>query len=210
MTTQGKFVVIDGTEGCGKSMQTRLLAEFLQKQGYNVLTTREPGASESQLCAKIRQIILSATDEIFNPMAELFLFSADRAQHCYSVITPALEAGQVVICDRFFASTYAYQVFETGICSREDYEQIQHFATGGLKPDLYIYIDLDPIIGITRNKQMHKDDRFEQKELEYHHRVRQGFLDFFSHYQGDRLIIPGENSIEDITEKIIVAVNHYL
>jgi dTMP kinase len=172
-----RFIAFDGVEGCGKSTQARLLAEALERRGLPVTLTREPGGTP--VGARIRELLLDRQHHEMTPLTEVLLFCADRAQHVAEVIRPALAAGQIVVSDRFASSTAAYQAYAGGI-GFEAFDQINAAATGGLLPDLTIILDADPAIGFSRKfgGDNNLGDRIERKSLEFHMKVREGFLQY--------------------------------
>ena len=161
------FITLEGGEGVGKTTQQALLALQLRQAGYPCLCTREPGGTA--LGRALREILLHG--DPLTPLAELFLYAADRAEHVQKCILPALAAGQVVVCDRFTDSTLAYQGYGRGL-DLEKIRQLNHLATGGLQPHLTLWLDLPPEVGLARAKAR---DRLEQERLEFHRRVYQGF-----------------------------------
>lgn len=161
------FITLEGGEGVGKTTQQALLAERLQREGYACVSTREPGGTA--LGEALREILLHG--DPLTPLAELFLYAADRAEHVQKCILPALAAGQVVVCDRFTDSTLAYQGYGRGL-DLEKIRQLNHLATGGLQPHLTLWLDLPPEVGLARSGLA---DRLEQERLEFHRRVHQGF-----------------------------------
>jgi len=162
------FITFEGPEGAGKSTALAILAERIRAAGHEVLTTREPGAGN--FGRSIREILLHG--EELDPKAELLLFLADRSNHVASIIRPALEAGKVVLCDRYADSTLVYQSFARGL--DEGFARVgNQFATGGLTPDLTLLFDLDPEIGLRR---LQSKDRLDSQPIEFHRRVREGFL----------------------------------
>jgi len=175
----GFFITFEGIEGCGKSTQLELLKGWLEKKGKEVLAVREPGGT--LVGEAVRAILLNETDEGVDPWAELFLYEACRAQLVSRVIRPALASGKVVLCDRFFDSTLAYQGFGRGL-DRGDIEGLNALATGGLVPDLTIVVDCPEEVGLRRAfsrinaSKGAKEDRFEKEETAFHARVRAGFL----------------------------------
>lgn len=198
---QGVFIVFEGGEGIGKTTQAKLLKAWLEQEGEKVVLSREPGGSD--LGIEIRKILLShATGEI-SPRAEALLYAADRAHHVYSLIRPALAAGEVVISDRYFDSSIAYQgagrVLEPGEVAR-----ISRWATESLFPTLTIIIDLPAEIGLGRLKSK---DRLEAQPLAFHERVRQEFLQLSLLDPERYLIVDGNKSIEDIHSAIITRVS---
>lgn len=208
--TNGRFFVLDGCEGCGKSTQIKMILEYLWQIGYPALGIRSPGESRLKQCIQIRNILLDRNCGRIVPRAEFFLFEADRVELCDKIINPELQKGHIVVCDRFNAATYAYQLHRNDI-DVERYLMTDDDTTEGLKPDLYIYIDIDPIIGLNRNERIGKRDHFELQDLNFHQRVRRGFLDFFKHhYKGNYIIISGDNSIENIHQIIVDSIQPYL
>jgi dTMP kinase len=161
------FITLEGGEGVGKTTQQALLALQLRQAGYPCLCTREPGGTA--LGRALREILLHG--DPLTPLAELFLYAADRAEHVQKCILPALAAGQVVVCDRFTDSTLAYQGYGRGL-DLQQVRQLNHLATGGLQPHLTLWLDLPPEVGLARSGLA---DRLEQERLEFHRRVYQGF-----------------------------------
>ena len=167
------FITLEGPEGSGKSCQIPELAEFVRQQGYEVLTTREPGGTA--IGDQVRQVIMNLKNTEMNPRTEILLFCAARAQIVDEVILPALNRGVVVISDRYGDSTLAYQ----GYGHRMDLDilrQILNFATGGLKPDLTLLLDVDVEEGLRRRRCSGGEwNRLDAYEVEFHKRVRAGY-----------------------------------
>jgi dTMP kinase len=199
--TQGVFIVFEGGEGIGKTTQAKLLKAWLEQEGESVVLSREPGGSD--LGIEIRKILLSHSTGEISPRAEALLYAADRAHHVFSVIRPALAAGEVVISDRYFDSSIAYQgagrVLEPGEVAR-----ISRWATESLFPTLTIIIDLPAEIGLGRLKSK---DRLESQPLAFHERVRQEFLQLSLLDPERYFIVDGSKSIEDIHSAIITRVS---
>jgi dTMP kinase len=199
--TQGVFIVFEGGEGIGKSTQAKLLKAWLEQEGESVVLSREPGGSD--LGIEIRKILLSHSTGEISPRAEALLYAADRAHHVFSVIRPALAAGELVISDRYFDSSIAYQgagrVLEPGEVAR-----ISRWATESLFPTLTIIIDLPAEIGLGRLKSK---DRLESQPLAFHERVRQEFLQLSLLDPERYFIVDGNKSIEDIHSAIITRVS---
>jgi dTMP kinase len=173
----GRFVVFEGGEGSGKSTQVQRLAESLESYGRAVLVTREPGATE--IGKRIRRIVLdppAPDDEALSPRAEALLYAADRAHHVESVILPALRAGSVVISDRYVDSSLAYQGAGRTLAT-EEVRWLSSWATGGLRPDLVVLLDIDPEEGLRRAAGRGSADRLEGESLGFHQRVRTAFRD---------------------------------
>jgi dTMP kinase len=168
-TGRGFFLALEGIDGSGKSTQCRLLAEWLRGQGVPLIATAEPGGTP--LGQRLRSLLLDGSDAI-SPLAELFLFQASRAQLLEQLIRPALAAGQVVLCDRYTLSTIAYQGYAGGL-PLDVVRQSCTLATNGLEPDLILLLDLPVADSLPRRKA---PDRVESRSVEYHQRVRDGFL----------------------------------
>lgn len=162
------FVTLEGPEGAGKSTVASALSERFRDAGRTVVTTREPGAGE--FGAKVRDILLHG--DAIEPMAELFLFLADRSEHVAKTIRPALAKGHVVLCDRFADSTVVYQGYARGL-DIAMLRGLNAMATGALAPDMTLLLDLDPAVGIARATDK---DRLDSEPIEFHNRVRTGFL----------------------------------
>ena len=198
---KGVFIAIEGGEGIGKSTQSKLLKAWLEQEGETVVLSREPGGSE--LGIEIRKILLSHSTGEISPRAEALLYAADRAHHVYSVIRPALAQGDVVISDRYFDSSIAYQgagrVLEPGEVAR-----ISRWATESLFPTLTIIIDLPPQVGLARLKSK---DRLESQPIDFHERVRHEFLQIAALDPERYVIIDGNQSIEDTHAAIISRVS---
>jgi dTMP kinase len=167
------FITIEGPDGSGKSTQAQLLADHLKDKGHDVLFTREPGGT--QIGDQIRRVIMSLDNKRMIPQAEFLLFSASRAQLVREVIQPKLAAGGVVVCDRFYDSSLAYQ----GYGHQLDLDQLRsvtQFVTGGLVPDLTLLLDLPSEVGLSRRKEAGLWNRLDDYDLAFHERVRSGYL----------------------------------
>lgn len=170
---RGLFITLEGPEGAGKTTNRAYLAEQLQAQGFEVALTREPGGTA--LAEQIRDILLAPHDEAMSVDTELLLMFAARAQHLAQVILPALEAGKIVICDRFTDATYAYQGGGRGLdCSR--IALLEQFVQGDLRPDITLLFDLPVEDGMARAVARGKLDRFEQEQHNFFEAVRQSYL----------------------------------
>ncbi len=168
----GTFLTLEGPEGAGKTTQVKLLSTKLDAIGIPHLITRDPGGTP--LGKQIRRVLLTPGNPV-SPMAELLLYSADRAQHVDELIIPALKAGKLVICDRYTDSTVAYQGYGRNL-DLELISQLNGMSTQGLKPELTILFDLESEKGLGR---LHPGghDRMEREAIEFHHRVRKGYLE---------------------------------
>ena len=198
--TQGVFIAFEGGEGTGKSTQSKLLAQWLEQEGETVLLSREPGGTD--LGKELRQILLGHETGEINPRAEAMLYAADRAHHVGSVIRPALARGEVVITDRYFDSSIAYQGAGRVLIPSE-VARINRWATETLYPTLTILIDLPATIGIGRLKSR---DRLEAEPIEFHERVRQEFLQLAMLDPERYLIVDGTQNVQEIHEAIIAKV----
>lgn len=169
---RGIFITFEGPEGCGKSTHARRLCGYLKRRGYDCICTREPGGTETG--ERIRDILLHSKDIHISNMAETLLFEASRAQILEEVIRPSLAAKKIVICDRYSDSTVCYQGYG-GKVPMMSVMEIDRMATGGLKPDITILLDIDTMTGLRRAKKKGMD-RMERKAFAYHRRVRAGYL----------------------------------
>lgn len=204
---KGAFISVEGIEGTGKSTQVQLLTDLLTKKGYRVTRTEEPGGTA--ISVKIRELLLSLESEGIRPITELFLYNASRVQHVQDVILPALERGSIVLTDRFSDSTVAYQGYGRGI-DLDIIAAIDRIATGGLKPDITILIDLDVMTGLTRNRDMNKTDRFEREHISFHERVRKGFLALAEKEQERFVTVDGSTDINAVHNTIAGIITSYL
>lgn len=169
---RGFLITFEGGEGCGKSTQARLLYQKLQRHGIPSLLTQEPGGTP--LGNKIRSVLKVKRDFTISPLSELFLFAACRSQLIQDVIGPALQAGRVVVCDRFSDSTTVYQGSGRGL-DLSLVNSVNASATGGLKPDVTILLDVLPEQGLQRKRKTQRD-RFDSEEMSFHRRIREGYL----------------------------------
>lgn len=171
---KGLFVTLEGIEGCGKTTQAARLKLYLEERNIPVLATREPGGTA--IGEKIRKMLIDPENKDLLPLTEVLLFSAARHQHVMEVIRPALERGFVVISDRFYDATFAYQGLGRGL-ENATLKTLTRLATGGLKPDLTVILDLDPQEGLKRLlKSRPFADRIEKETMEFFLRVREGYL----------------------------------
>jgi dTMP kinase len=202
---QGRFIVFEGGEGCGKTTQIHLLKPWLESQA-SILITREPGGTD--LGGQIRRLLLEPTDEAMNSRTELLLYAADRAQHVEHCIRPALAAGQLVLCDRYTDSTIAYQGYGRGI-DRGLIDQLNHIATGGLVPDLTLWLDLDVTVGLQRAQARGQADRMERADLAFHQAVREGFTEIAAANPERIVRIDADRPVEDVSAAIKAAIGAF-
>lgn len=174
------FIVIDGVNGAGKSTLQARMIEFLNSRKVSAIATREPGATD--LGKKLRALVLEQQEPRMSDLAELFIFAADRSEHVAKLITPSLAQGTTVISDRYYYSTVAFQGYGRGI-DRTLVESINSIAIGGMLPQLWIHLDLDPAEGLRRNRispdksGAANKDAFELEALAFHTRLRNGFIE---------------------------------
>jgi dTMP kinase len=202
---KGFFLVFEGPEGSGKSTQVARLARRFKEAGYEPVVTREPGGTPAG--DAIRRVILDP-GLTMNALAEFLLYSASRAQHVEEVIRPALEAGKLVICDRFTAASLAYQGYGRGL-DLDFVAGLSHMVTGGLKPDLTILLDLEIERGLARVAERGASDRLEQADLDFHERVREGFLKQ-AEERSNWLVMDAQQGEEVLAEAIWLAIRKHI
>ncbi len=194
------FITFEGIEGSGKTTQIRLLMDWLRQRTDRVLLTREPGGTS--IGEQIRGVLLNPENTSMTPEAEILLFSAARAQIVREVIRPRLADGWIVICDRFADSTLAYQGYGRGL-SIDDLLRITEFATGGLWPDLTVYLDLDVETGLRRKAATPEEwNRMEAQAVAFHKRVRAGYRKLAAANPERWLVVDASQSVETIAEQI--------
>ena len=199
----GFFITFEGCEGSGKTTQAKLLYNHLKKKGYRVIFTREPGGTK--ISNFIRDILLNEKNKDIDRITEVLLYEASRAQNISEKIKPALKKNYIVICDRFSDSTIAYQGYGRGI-NKEIIKKIDKFATGGLKPNLTILLDIHPDVGLNRIKRF---DRLEKEKLLFHKKVRKGYLEL-AKKEPDRIkVFDATKDKESINRKIISLLKNY-
>ncbi len=197
---KGLFITFEGADGCGKTTQIELLKTYLDKNNIASLLTREPGSGDLGL--KLREILLHY-DKPIADNAEVFMYLADRAQHTEYEIVPFLNKGGVVLCDRFIDSTISYQGYGRGL-DINMLENLNNIATKGLKPDLTIVFDIDTKIAQNRiNKRCDKKDRLEEEGLEFHKKLRTGYLEIAKKNPDRIKVINADDSIENIHKKVM-------
>jgi len=203
----GTFITLEGVDGSGKTTQAEALSRILRATGHRVLLSREPGGTP--VAERIRDILLDREIESMAWSTEVLLYLASRAEHVAGLLRPALERGEIVICDRFLDSTLAYQAFGREGGGRPVAEALEairranELATGGLGPELTFLLDLDPVEGLSRTAAAGRPpDRLEGEGTTFLERVRQGFLSL-AVSEPDRIhVIPAGGSVTDVTEEI--------
>lgn len=201
--TKGYLITFEGLDGSGKSTQALKLKEALSRKGYSVVLTREPGGTP--LAEEIRRVILTPTTEPLVPMAEILLYAASRAQHVENLIKPALAEGKIVISDRFIDSSIAYQGYGLG-WDVEVVKAVNRMAVNGLMPDLTFFIDVSVEKALERIKgRQHRAeaDRIESREMLFHRKVREGFIQLSKSDSRFVRVESEEYSIETIHREIM-------
>jgi dTMP kinase len=193
------FITLEGPEGGGKTSQAMQLVEHLQEQGYDVLHSREPGGTF--IGEQIRRVLFSLDNTLMHPRTEFLLFSAARAQHVNEVILPQLEKGRVVVCDRFYDASLAYQGYGHDL-DLETLKSITNFATDGLMPDLTLLLDLPVEEGLKRREQDGNWNRLDAYDLDFHHRVREGYLDMAASESDRWVIIDAQRPFAQVRKEI--------
>lgn len=201
MSTRGLFITVEGGEGVGKSTNIAFLEQQLRDRGVDLLVTREPGGSK--LGEALRQLLLGVGDEPVDPMAELLLMFAARAQHISTRIEPALAAGRWVVCDRFTDATYAYQCGGRGI-DRKAVNALEKLVQGQLRPDCTLLLDAPVSTGMARARERGDLDRFEQEELAFFERVRATYLELAEDSSGRYRIIDASQSLDDVQRQLLI------
>lgn len=199
----GRFVTIEGPDGSGKTSVLARMDEILSQEGYDILTTREPGGSP--IAEQIRELILAVENIAMDSRTEALLFAAQRRQHLVEKVIPNLEAGKLVISDRFVHSSLAYQGLARDIPVEEVW-QINLFAIQDYRPDLTLLIDVPAKVGLERiyaARGQRQFDRLDREDLAFHNRVRQAFLDFAK--QDDRIVVvDGQAPIQEVAQECIM------
>jgi dTMP kinase len=203
----GKFIVFEGGEGSGKTTQVKLLTEYLQSKGIEFIFTREPGGLNCPIAEKIREVLLDNNHKEMTNRTELLLYAASRAQHTEQIIWPAMKEGKLVLCDRYFGSSFAYQHFGRGVASLDEIRQLTKWAIGDFVPDLVLYLDIDPEVGIKRRGT--DLNRWDNEKLELHQKIRSGYLQLVKsepHWQ----LVDASRSIDEIQDELRKIVDEFL
>lgn len=204
---QGFFITFEGGEGTGKSTQCRALETALKNRGFSCLLTREPGGSPG--AEEIRNLLVNGDKGRWDTLTEMLLFMAARRNHLITKILPAVESGQIVICDRFLDSTLAYQGYGYG--KNQDIinaiNSVYHLIADHFYPDLTIVLDIDPVIGLKRSCERagNTEKRFESMDISFHQNLRQGFLDL-AHQQSRYVVLNADQPIEILGQEILNTV----
>ena len=204
------FITFEGIEGSGKTTQIQRIHTLLVEQGYDVIVTREPGSSD--IGNQIRSILLDSKNKGLDSLAELFLYMADRAQHLNETIKPALAAGKIILCDRYYDATLAYQGYARGL-DIQLITKLHQLAFSEVKPDLTFLLDLPVEIGLTRawqqienGQRTGKETRFEEEALAFHTKVRSGYLTLAAKESQRFKIIDASAPQEHVEQEMIVII----
>ncbi|XFA98252.1 dTMP kinase [Candidatus Izemoplasma sp. B36] len=199
---KGRFISFEGTEGSGKTSVIKEVQKYFQNQGYTVLITREPGGIK--ISEKIRDIILDVDHIEMDARTEALLFAASRRQHLIEKVIPALKEGKIVLCDRFVDSSLVYQGIARNLGLEEVYS-INKFAIESTLPDLTIFVDVRPEVGLKRvfNTPNREINRLDLEKLKFHQKIYQGYLDLITKYPKRIKKVNGEQPILDVADEAI-------
>ena len=200
---KGLFITFEGADGCGKTTQMKLLAEYLEQKGIDVVLTREPGGKG--LGEKVREILLNYEGPV-SDRCESFLFLADRAQNIDIIVKPAVEEGKIVLCDRHIDSTVAYQGYGRGLDIKR-INMLNDIATNGQKPELTFVFDIDVETSMQRIGK--EKDRMESAGIDFHNRVRQGYLELAKQEPQRIKVLDATKSINEIRQEVISLISNF-
>ena len=196
---KGLFITVEGVDGCGKTTQIKLMEKYLREKGINVVLAREPGGTD--ISEAIRSIILDARNTEMSYITEMLLYASARAQLVAQVIKPALNKGNVVICDRFIDSSYVYQGFGRGI-ELKTIEEVNRIAMDGIEPDITFFFDLRPEVALRRRIEASETDRMEKENIEFHNKVYSGYLKLSEMFPERIRVINSAGTIDDIFNQV--------
>ena len=210
----GKFITLEGGDGCGKSTQIKLLAQYLQTKNIEVVLTKEPGSTEEGKI--LRQLLVTGDKDKFDAISECLLYYADRRCNLTKVVWPAIKEGKWVISDRYADSTEAYQYY--GYDKRVDFQTLQSLykiVAGNFKPDLTIILDMDPEVGMRRSfakaeNMAVKELRFESRQMDFHRNLRHGFLEIAKREPERCVVVDADTDIETLHKQIVKIVEDRL
>ena len=202
---KGRFITFEGAEGAGKSTQLQRLGDALNRAGVDVVRTREPGGSPA--AEEIRKMLVSGETQRWVPKTELLLHIAARVEHVASIVSPALLRGSWVVCDRFHDSTVAYQGHGHKL-GTDMIDQFHQLLFGAFQPDLTLVFDLPVNIGLERTKRRGSgEDRYERMEMEFHERLRHGFLEIADRHLDRCAVIDAAKDEDEVYQDVIACVN---
>ena len=198
---KGRFITLEGTEGSGKSLQSKLLCRYLKKKGYKIVHTREPG--NTSISKVIRKVLLDPKNKSLTDVTELFLYLADRSQHVEEIIQPNLKKGYIVVCDRFADATVAYQGYGRKLPLLLIYK-LNLLATKGIKPDLTVILDIPLKTGLRRAIKVgpYAGDRIEREALAFHRRVHHGYLELAKKDPKRIKVVKVKGSVDEVQGEI--------
>mgnify|MGYP003295190676 CR=1 FL=1 len=194
----GKFITFEGTDGSGKTSIIKEVERYLRNNGYDVVTTREPGGVS--ISEQVRNVIHDTQNTEMDPVCEALLYAASRRQHLVQKVLPLLDEGKIVICDRYVDSSLAYQGYARGI-GIERVKEINEFAIDGKYPDLTIFLDVDPEVGIQRilaHQNTHEFNRLDQESIDFHKKTHEGYKILTEMFPERIKSVNGENSIKEV------------
>ncbi|MFD0677082.1 MULTISPECIES: dTMP kinase [unclassified Paenibacillus] len=206
---KGYFFTVEGCEGAGKTSVITLASEYLASKGYEIVTSREPGGIE--IAEQIRSVILDKKNTLMDGRTEALLYAAARRQHLVEKVVPSLLAGKIVICDRFIDSSLAYQGYARGLGIQEVLA-INNFAIDNVLPDLTLYLDVDPQVGLKRI-HAHEDreiNRLDLESLAFHQQVREGYLEVEKLFPNRIVKVDANHHIKEVFERVKQALNLFL
>lgn len=202
---KGVFITVEGTDGSGKTTQIKKMEAYLKEKGYDVILLREPGST--RISEKIRSLILDPDNTEMGDTTELLLYAAARAQLVSEIIKPSVEAGKVVICDRFIDSSLAYQGFGRGI-NLDTIIDINRIAIEGTMPDLTIFFDISPEIALERRMAATSADRIEKEKMDFHMKVYYGYKSLADQYTQRIKTINSGRSVEEIFDDVRILLDN--
>jgi len=206
---RGIFITLEGGEGCGKTTQVELLNAYFNKKGVNFINTREPGGID--ISEQIREVILNKDNTAMDSVTEAMLYAASRRQHMVERVIPALKSGLTVVCDRFVDASLVYQGYSRGI-GIEAVMKINEPAIEGYMPDLTIYLDIEPTLGLKRihSNENREINRLDLEGIEFHEKVRAGYMLIANQYPERIKTVDASGCIEDVHKKIIEVIEDTL
>jgi len=203
---KGKFITVEGSDGSGKTTFINSATEYLVKEGYKVITTREPGGTE--FSEKVRELLFDSSNEI-DAKTESLLFCVSRRDHIIKKIIPYVEEGYIVICDRFVDSSIAYQSYGRGI-NKQDIIDINKYTTDGLEPDLTLYFSVDVEVGLSRTKGRDENNRMDNESLKFYKEVKRGYDELSNDYKERIKVIDANRSYEKVEKDAFKILEGFL